>query len=126
MKQHLCVLLDKKARELAEIYTNKAPKNTEGIVFELEHVHVTSELTGVVVLKKSNGQRVAIWLYWISFRSNDGHGGEWRWHTFRYDHLYGMQRLIDIVDEMEQENYKANLAPVGSHLQDGGDDSDDS
>lgn len=114
MEQKLCRLLDHKATELAEMYSDpeRAKKNTGGVLFEVEKVTVCSDLTGAVTLKKSNGQRCLIWCYWIAMNTRDGNGGEFRWLTVRYDHLYGMSRLIQLMAQIEQKNYESNTAPV--------------
>jgi hypothetical protein len=114
MEARLCKLLDQKADELARIYSDPtlAKKNINGVAYAVDHTFVCSDLTGTVVLKKSNGQRVVIWCYWIAFQSRDGNNGEFRWLTVRYDHLFGMARLTQIMAAVEAKNFKSNIAPV--------------
>ena len=104
MKAEICAELQMEAEQLAEVYTNKAPKNTSGIVYEVERVRPLSDTTGAVVMMKSNGQRAVFWFHYITKRGKR----EWRWLTVTYDHLYGMNRLIQLMYEVEGMNFKAN------------------
>lgn len=116
METKLCKLLHDKAQQLADMYSDptKARKNVNGIRYDVDRVLVCSDLTGAVVLRKSNGQRALIWCYWVTYQTRDGNDGEFRWLTIRYDHLYGMTRLLAIMANVEQRNYRSNVgaAPV--------------
>lgn len=111
MKASICRSLKELASQLAAVYSDpkKAPKNKYGIKFEVDEVIVCSELVGCIVLKKSNGQRAVIKCEWINYNV----GGKWHWSTLRYDHLYGMQQIINIMHRVEQQNYLANTNPIG-------------
>lgn len=104
MQKRTAEALREKALEVARQFSIKdRGANFDGETFEVERTVVLSECTAAVIfLKQPTKKRAVAWFYWINSRA----APRWEFFFVTYAHLVGLNRVGDLLHEIEQRNYE--------------------
>jgi len=106
MKKELVLTLKSRAEEVARSFSNpERSMNYNREVFEVNLIIPLSESTATVIfLKQPSGKKAVTFFYYIN-------GGEGYWAFFfpTYDHLAGIKRMENILNEVEVFNFDKNF-----------------
>ena len=82
--------------------------NTLGETFEVEMITVLSETTAAVTfIKQPTGKKAVAFFFWIASRMK----ARWEYFFATYNHLVGLERVANLLHEVEQHNFKVSTAP---------------
>jgi len=104
MNKEIAKKLWKLSRDLAEMYSNPNRRNNvNGELFSVECVKPLSEYTAMIRFNKSTGKRALAFAYYI----NSG-TGRWEYFFPKESHVYGMQKVSALLQEVEEFNLPQN------------------
>jgi hypothetical protein len=109
LERQTAILLRKRALEVAEMFSNKARGgNKNGETFHVRETIVLSDLTACVVFDKSSGKQAVAWFYYIPSHARP----RWEYFFVGYSHLVGLERVANILHDIEQHNYLLNFEDI--------------
>tara|TARA_R100000664_G_scaffold2996_1_gene7059 strand:- start:34242 stop:34562 length:321 start_codon:yes stop_codon:yes gene_type:complete len=105
VKKELAVKLYDKANEVAFHFSNPDREfNTTKESFTVRKIIPLSDLTATVQFEKSSGKIGLAFFYWIK-----SSGGYWQYFFPTDSHIIGMNRMKDMLHNVEQHNFDKNF-----------------
>lgn len=88
-------------------FSNKARKgNTQNETFHVSRLIVLSETTAAVVYSKEPTKKKAVaWFYYLNSHAKP----RWEYFFVTYQHLVGLDRVGDLLFEVEQHNFSESI-----------------
>ncbi len=97
--------LHETAQHIAKVFGDpERKKNYTDGEYSVEKVTPLSSDSAVVVLRQSNDVLSVVFCYWLNTR-----GGEWRYFFPTEAHVAGMQRLPEIMQQVDEQNFSTKL-----------------
>jgi len=104
MNKQIAIKLYEKVEQIAARFSNpERMNNNNKEVFNLDCIRPLSEFTAMARFNKSSGKRAIAFLYFI----NQG-SGYWAYFFPKESHVYGMQKLPKLLEEIERFNLPKN------------------
>jgi len=105
MNKDVALKLSAKAREIAENFSKPDREfNLNKETFQVEKIIPLSERTAVVKFFKSSGKKAIAFLYYINMKN-----GSWQYFIPTESHVFGMMKLPQYLQEIEEYNYPKNF-----------------
>lgn len=106
MEKKLARSLRRAAQELAVRFSNKdRARNFAGETFALERIVPLSEKTAAAIYTKEPTKKRGLAFF---YHLNMG-GGRWMGFFPTESHIYGMQKLVNQLQEVEEQNFQLNF-----------------
>ena len=105
MQAQRAILLRRFAADFAAMLSNPDRPKNPGEIFRVVDIVVLSEMTAAIKMKKDTGKLALGWAYWVPRAYNP----EWRGFCVTYQHLTGMEKVADLLHDIEQHNYWLNF-----------------
>lgn len=92
-----------KANHVASMFSEKSRGgNHAGETFHVDRIDILSETTAVVTFNKEpTGKKAAAFFYFIGSHRQP----RWEYFFVTYNHLAGLERVKDVLFEVEQHNF---------------------
>lgn len=98
-------LLEQAANQMAELFSKPDRPKNNGEIFRVERIRPLSDASAAVIVQKAPSKKLAVvYFYWLEL----GKGGEWRYFFVGYGHLVGLEKVKEILDQVEQYNFPKN------------------
>ena len=105
INKEVALKLSAKAREIAENFSKLDREfNLNKETFQVEKIIPLSEKTAVAKFMKSSGKKAIAFLYYINMN-----GGSWQYFIPTESHVFGMMKLPNYLQEIEEYNYPKNF-----------------
>lgn len=103
MQKTMARRLKAEATNVAIMFSNKERKgNTARETFTVENITILSECTAAVTFHKSPTNKKAVaWFYFINSKAKP----RWEYFFVTYSHLVGLNKVSDILFDVEQHNF---------------------
>ena len=106
MKKEMAVKLYDKATEVAYHFSNpKREFNKTNETFSVGKIKPLSDLTAAVLFNKSSGKIGIAFFYWVK-----SSGGHWKYFFPTDSHIIGMNKMKDLLHDVEQLNFDKNFS----------------
>lgn len=106
MNKQVAIELDKKAQEVAQMYSNfNREGNFNNETFEVAEVIPMTDMTATVILLKNTGKKAALFFFYIARGKSKG----WKYFVPTDAHILGMTAFNHYKLEVERSNYKHNF-----------------
>jgi hypothetical protein len=104
MRVDMARQLKGKAASVAKTFSDKTRGgNHAGETFNVERIDILSETTAVVTFNKEpTKKKAAAFFYFIASHKQP----RWEYFFVTYNHLAGLERIKDVLYEIEQHNFK--------------------
>jgi len=108
LKKEVAFKLEKTALEIADRFSRwDREHNNNKEIFNVAEIIPLSENTAAVILEKNTGKRAIAFCYYLNTM-----GGVWRYFIPTDSHLLGLERLKNLVFEIEKHNYQYNFKDI--------------
>lgn len=105
MKKEIAVQLKETASEIERIFSDPNRKfNTMKEVFTLDKIEVLSEYTAALIFNKNTGKKALVFAYHTMAQN-----GKWQYFFPKESHTVGMEKVSELLNQVEQHNYSFNL-----------------
>lgn len=104
MKKEMVIKLHAKAEEIATNYSNpNRENNTNKEVFVVVGINPLSETTAAITFMKNTNKMALAFAHFINSK-----GGYWDYFFPQESHIYGMQKLPELLHKVDKYNFKQN------------------
>ena len=108
MRKNVALKLEETALQIADNFSKWSREhNNSREVFSVAGIIPLSETTAAVILEKNTGKKAIAFCYYLNTM-----GGVWRYFIPTDSHLLGLERLKDLVFEIEKHNYQYNFKDI--------------
>ena len=105
MQKKVAIKLKHKAYEIAKNYSRTDREfNVNNEEFKVDKIEPLSETTAIVTFKKSSGKFALAFCFHVNM-----YGGTWKYVMPTYDHCIGMERVKEMLFEIEKVNFFQNF-----------------
>lgn len=98
-------LLEQEAKNVARLFSDPDRPKNNNERFRVERIRPLSDTAAAVIMQKAPSRKLAVvYFYWVEL----GRGGEWRYFFIGYGHLVGLEKVRELLDQVEQYNFTKN------------------